>query len=140
MKAEKEKDNIEKNFTIDEVLGDAEWQVAQRIFLDNNTRSLKELKDLIQEKVVKDAMDMINYRTNQENDINYMSYLVTYALLTLHYQKTDRKQVAILNKLDYLGVHLAMNNPNVDPVAVIAPLSDDQIDEIFDNIFVEEEE
>lgn len=138
MKAEK--DNIEKNFTIDEVLGDTEWQVAQKIFLENNTASLKELKELIQAKVVKDAMDMINYRTNQENDINYMSYLVTYALLTLHYQKTDRKQVSITNKVDYLGIHLAMNNPDVDPVAVVAPLNDSQVNEVFENIFAEEEE
>lgn len=138
MNAENKKEELEKYFTIDEIIGDTEWQSAQKLFLENQELSLKDLKELIQNSIVKDAMEMINYRTNQKNDLNYMSYLITYALLTMHYQKTDRKKVQLLNKLDYLGIHLALNNPNVDPVEIIAPLNDDQITEVFENIFLED--
>lgn len=138
MKEKQAKEDLEKYFTIDEIIGDTEWQFAQKIFLENQSASLKELKDLIQEQVIKDAMEMIDYRTNQKNDLNYISYLITYALLTMHYQNTNRKEVPLLSKLDYLGIHLALNNPDVDPIDVIAPLNDDEVAEIFQNIFLED--
>jgi hypothetical protein len=139
MKEEQSKEELGNHFTIDEILGDTEWQSAQTIFLENSKANLKELKELIQEKVIKDAMSMINYRTNQQNDLNYISYFVTYALLSLHYQEIDRTKIPIINKVDYLGIHLVLTNPSLDPIEVVAPLNDDQVNEVFEAIFLEDE-
>lgn len=128
-----------KYFSIDEVLGDADWQAAQEIYEKHKGQSIKTIKEKILQEIVLDSMEMINFRTNQQNDANFISYLAAYALLVLNYRKEDRAKINLLNKVDFLGIHLLLHNPDADALTIVGSMSDEEVVETFEYIFKAEE-
>lgn len=119
-----DKDTL-KEYSLDEIFGDVNLESARNIYLaywDDPGSFEDSLAVTLQKRIVDDALDMIDHRTNQKNDARYMSYVLEWALTgsDLAFQGQQSPKNVTLNQkiafvhLDYLVTQSHALGPGMD--------------------------
>ena len=106
-----------KEFTIDEIFGDINLESARMLYenyWEDPSQFDKSLARLIQERIVDDAIDMINHRTGQKCDPRYMSFLLEWSITGsdfAHRMKVDPTELSIDSKKRFIQLEYLVLEP-----------------------------
>ena len=76
--------------TLDELFGDINLNVAQRLYEEWKKKPEGTLQKLLKKEIILDAMTQINHKTGQNNNPDYMAYVLEWAVTSIdHANKID---------------------------------------------------
>lgn len=103
--------------TIDEIFGDVNLKTAEELYKKYRKNPQGDFADILRKEIIEDSIELINYKTQQENDPVYMSYLLEWAIRGFNLRwrlDNEPKSISYAEAVDFVHLDHAILNPEED--------------------------